>query len=137
MTVFITQVFKLQTCTHTYKNYYHFYYFILPEKLNAQMSFLWMESLPVMSQILSVLILSLFFSNPLYLCISHITDASTIMWSVGFSLYLHLPIFSHAPLIPLSLSLALSLGLSGHRELWSKGIVGGRDGEINTTSRCG
>lgn len=68
----------------------------------------------------------------LSLCISHITDATTIMWSVGCSLFLHLSIFFAAPL-----RLCLSLGLSGHRELWSEGIVGGRGREINTTSRWG
>lgn len=69
-------------------------------------------------------------SLSLSLCISHITDATSIMRSVGCFLFLHLSSFSCSWLSP-----SLSLGLSGHRELWSAGIVSGRGREINTTSR--
>ena len=60
--------------------------------------------------------------SPSRLCISHITDATTIMWSVGCSLFLHLSIFfPRSSLSPsLSLTVCQDTGSCGQRELWEE-----------------
>lgn len=77
---------------------------------------------------------SLLKSLYLSLGINHITHATSIMWSVGCSLFLHLSIFALLCVVFVSLPPSLSV-LSGHRELWSEGIVGGKGREINTTTQ--
>lgn len=84
--------------------------------------FMWLQMESWLRTHTAVRLQTLSLSLPLVLCISHITDATTIMWSVGCSLFLHLSIFfSRSSLSPsLSLTVCQDTGSCGQRELWEE-----------------